>query len=53
MVLSPISANDIYSTINNFKPKVSRDELGILGIQEISTYIINTLMYIKYILLNK
>ena len=29
MVLSTISASEIYLTINNFKPKVSRDELDI------------------------
>ena len=29
MVLSPISASAIYLYINNFKPKVSRDELDI------------------------
>ena len=47
MVLSTISASDIYLAINNFKPKVSRDEIDISMklIQEISTSIIVPLMY--------
>ena len=48
MVLSTISASEIYLAINNFKPKVSRDELDISMklIQEISSSIIIPLMYI-------
>ena len=48
MVLSTISASEIYLAINNFKPKVSRDELDISMklIQEISSSIIVPLMYI-------
>ena len=50
MVLSTISASEIYLAINNFKPKVSRDELDISMqlIQEISSsiIIIVPLMYI-------
>ena len=48
MVLSTISASEIYLAINNFKPKVSRDEIDISMklIQEISSSIIIPLMYI-------
>ena len=48
MVLSTISASEIYLAINNVKPKVSRDELDISMklIQEISSSIIVPLMYI-------
>ena len=48
MVLSTISASEIYLAINNFKHKVSRDELDISMklIQEISSSIIVPLMYI-------
>ena len=48
MVLSTISASEIYLAINNFKPKVSQDELNIsmIFIQEISSSIIVPLMYI-------
>ena len=48
MVLSTISASEIYLAINIFKPKVSRDELDISMeiIQEISSSIIFPLMYI-------
>ena len=47
MVLSTISASEIYLAINYFKPKVSRDELDISMklIQEISSSIIVPLMY--------
>ena len=48
MVLSPISASEIYVSINNLKPKVSRDELEISMelIQEISSSNINLLICI-------
>ena len=48
MVLSTISASEIYLAITNFKPKVSRDELDISMklIQSISSSIIVPLMYI-------
>ena len=48
MVLSTISASEIYLAINNFKPKVSRDELDISMklIQEMSSSLIVPLMYI-------
>ena len=47
MMLSTISASDIYLAINNFKPKVYRDELDIsMKLQEISSSIIVPLMYI-------
>ena len=48
MVLSTISASEIYLAINNFKPTVSQDELAISMklIQEISSSIIVPLMYI-------
>ena len=48
MVLSTISASEIFLAINNFKPKVSRDELDISMklIQEISSSIIIPLIYI-------
>ena len=48
MVLSTISASEIYLAINNFKPTVSLDELDISMtlIQEISSSIIVPLIYI-------
>ena len=46
MVLSPISASEIYSVINNFKPIILRDDISMKMIQYISSSIINLLMYI-------